>query len=299
MNNIKKDIKKAKSLLKKDVKKEKSGKNRLIYLALTLALALISYFAYTYLMPTGDVVVHFIDVGQGDATLIVAPGGAVLIDGGDNHMGSRVVDYLLSQNIRHLDYVIATHPHADHIGGLIDVINHLPINTVIIPEVVHTTRTFERFIDALENNEVNVAAPVAGGGFRLGDVRFTVLAPNSSGHRNLNHYSIVLLMEYGSVSFLFTGDAEELTEREIIQNHNIRADVLQVGHHGSFTSTTAEFLDEIRPKIGVISLGYNNRYGHPHNVVLNRLQERNILIYRTDYHGHVVISTDGRGIYVQ
>jgi len=254
---------------------------------------------YTFWQDGDYTFVHFIDVGQGDATLIQTPSGTMLIDGGDNHMGDTVVDYLLHSGVYFLDYVIATHPHADHIGGLISVLDSFPIGTLIMPNRAHTTLTFERFLDAIERNNVHVIEPIVGAVMELGDAVFTVVAPNSYGHAGLNDYSIVMHMAYGNVNFLFTGDAEAVSEREMLAyGHNISADILRVGHHGSSTSTIYEFLHEVDPIIAVISAGYGNPFGHPHNSVINRLYDRGVSIYRTDYHGHIVITTDGQNIWV-
>lgn len=243
--------------------------------------------------------VHFIDVGQGDAVLIRTSEGDMLIDGGDNHMGQTLVNYLQSQGVMRLDYVIATHPHADHIGGLIPVIRAFYINTLIMPNVAHTTRTFERFIQALEDNDINTRPPQIGENLHLGEAIFTVVAPNSAGHANLNDYSISLHMAFGDTSFLFTGDAERVSEEEMLAaGHNLSADVLHVGHHGSATSTTEDFLTAVSPAIAIISVGEDNAHGHPHATVLARLVAQGVRVYRTDTHGDVVVVTDGEALEV-
>jgi len=248
----------------------------------------------------GEAAVHFIDVGQGDSVLVQTTQGSVLIDGGDNHMGDRVVAYLRNAGINEITYVIATHPHADHIGGLISVLYEFPVGTLIMPPVAHTTETFRNFLAAIENNDVPLKEPVAGNTFSVGDAVFTIIAPNSYGYQNLNDYSVSVRMVLGSTSFIVTGDAEELSELEMIKaGHYLSSDVLRVGHHGSRTSTTQEFLSAVNPSIAVINVGRDNGHGHPHGVVMNRLQDAGIRIYRTDEHGHIVMVTDGTVISVR
>jgi len=267
--------------------------------------AITAYFGYTFANPLlpialedGHAAVHFIDVGQGDAVLIQTTAGHVLIDGGDNHMGERVALYLQYAGVQELAYVIATHPHADHIGGLIEVLNTLPVGTLIMPNVTHTTRTFERFLDAIEHNHISLREPVAGSTFYVGDAVFTIIAPNSSGHANLNNYSVSIRMVLGDTSFVFTGDAEVESETQmILAGHTLYSDVLHVGHHGSSTSTTQAFFDAVSPSIAVIQLGANNTYGHPHREVRERLE--GIRVYRNDEHGDIVLVTDGETITVR
>jgi len=247
----------------------------------------------------GEIAVHFIDVGQGDSVLIHTDQGSVLIDGGDSHMGQQVVDYLRRAGVTELAYVVATHPHADHIGGLIEVLHQLPVGMLIMPPVAHTTLTFERFLDAIEYNNVPLREPVVGSSFDVGDAQFTIIAPNSTGHSNLNDYSVSVRLVFGATSFVFTGDAEATAELEMIDaGHNLTADVLHVGHHGSNTSTAQEFLDAIDPSIAVINVGAGNSYGHPHNAVMSRLRVAGIRIYRTDHHGNVVVVSDGTNLVV-
>ncbi|MCL2235964.1 MAG: MBL fold metallo-hydrolase [Defluviitaleaceae bacterium] len=258
----------------------------------------IDLFAGGQIPADGYVYVHFIDVGQGDAVLIRTAYGAVLIDGGDNHMGQRVIDYLHSHGVRELAYVIATHPHADHIGGLIPIISEFPIGTLIMPNVTHTTLTFERFIEALENSHINVSPPVIGDTFAFGEAVFTIIAPNSSGYSNLNDYSVATHLTFGSTSFLFTGDAERTSEGEMVALHSLSANVLHVGHHGSNTSTTEEFLSAVSPQIAVISVGANNTFGHPHSQVITRLVSHGVRVYRTDIHGNITITSNGTNVTV-
>jgi DNA internalization-related competence protein ComEC/Rec2 len=243
--------------------------------------------------------VHFIDVGQGDSILIEADNSAMLIDAGENNKGSVVVDYLKSQNIKELYYVIGTHPHSDHIGGLDTVLNSFPVKKVIMPEVSHTTETYEDVLDAVEKNNLTITRPVVGSSYQLGPATFTILAPNSSSYEELNDYSIVLKLTYGNTSFLFTGDAGIASEKEMLKTGlDLSADVLKIGHHGSISSSSKEFLDAVNPSYAMICVGKNNDYGHPHAETLRALKERDIKLYRTDMQGTVVFTSDGKNISV-
>ncbi|MCL2421921.1 MAG: MBL fold metallo-hydrolase [Defluviitaleaceae bacterium] len=248
----------------------------------------------------GEAVLHFIDAGQSDATLIVTDAGTMLIDAGSRSAGPGVVEYIRNLGIRELTYVVATHPHEDHIGGMDLVLNQFDIGMVLMPEVTHTTRTFERMIDAIEDNNIPVRAPAADSTIQLGGAIFTVIGPNNSGHANLNNMSLSLRMAFGATSFIFTGDAERIAELEMIAaGHYLRSDVLHVGHHGSSTSTVQEFLDAVVPSIAVIAVGKGNRYGHPHEDVMERLVAAGLRIYRSDYHGDIVMTTNGTDIQVR
>ena len=248
----------------------------------------------------GTARLHFIDVGQADATLIITDGGTMLIDAGSRSSGPRVVEYIQNLGITTLTYVVATHPHEDHIGGMDLVLNEFNIGTLLLPPVSHTTRTYERMIDAIENNNIHTVAPSAGDVINLGGAIFTVIHPNSDHYRNLNDWSISLRMAFGGVSMVTTGDAEIPAEREMIAaGHYLRADILRLGHHGSSTSTTQEFLDAVSPSIAIIQVGEGNRYGHPHQEVMERLYAANLRIYRNDHHGDIIITTDGTNIEVR
>ncbi|MCL2852796.1 MAG: MBL fold metallo-hydrolase [Defluviitaleaceae bacterium] len=248
----------------------------------------------------GLVTVTFIDVGQGDSTLIQTENAAMLIDGGVRTAYPKISEILRREGISRLDYVIATHPHADHIGGLVPLIdsdNGIGIGTVIMPNLVHTTRTYENFLAALIDNQIDVQEPYPGKTLELDSAVFTIIAPNSSGYGNLNNYSIVMIMDHGDSSFLFAADAESDSEREILENfEDISADVLRVGHHGSRTSTSEEFLDAISPRYAVISAGADNQYGHPHHEVLDRLNRRGVYTLRTCERGNIEMVSGADGI---
>jgi len=248
---------------------------------------------------SGIVEVHFIDVGQGDAILIESENESMLIDAGENNKGTLVSEYLKSQNITNLDYVIGTHPHSDHIGGLDQVINSFSIGMVILPSVVHTTDTYEDLLDAVENNQLSITNAVVGNQYSLGSATFTILAPNSSSYEDLNNYSVVIKLTYDDTSFLFTGDAEKLSETEMLSGTmDLTADVLKLGHHGSAYSTNEEFLDAVHPDYVVISVGKDNKYDHPHAETLQAMQTNHIKVYRTDVQGSVVFTSDGKNISV-
>lgn len=247
--------------------------------------------------PAANLKVHFIDVGQGDCILIEDGNSAMLIDAGNPQNGPDIVSYIKKLGISKLDFVIATHPHADHIGGMADVINAFDIGKLIMPKVEHTTRTFENLLLTIRNKGLKITAPVPGTEYRLGNTSFTILAPNSSSYKNLNDYSVVVRLTYGSTSFLFTGDAEQTSEKEILaKGYNIKSDVLKVGHHGSKTSTTTRFLDAVSPRYAVICVGANNQYGHPAPETLSKLAERGIKVYRIDEAGTIIATSDGKSI---
>lgn len=242
--------------------------------------------------------VHFIDVGQADSILIQTPDGkSMLIDAGNNADGQAVVSYLKGQGVSKIDILVGTHPHEDHIGGMDNVINSFEIGQIYMPKVSHTTKTYEDVLTAISRKGLKITSPTPGSTFSLGEVRFTILAPNSSTYEDMNDYSIVLKMEYGNTSFLFTGDAEQVSENEIIaKGYNLKADVLKVGHHGSSSSTSQAFLDKVSPKYAVIMVGSDNNYGHPHKETMDKLEAKGIPVYRTDENGTIVATSDGNNI---
>lgn len=243
----------------------------------------------------GNIEVHFIDVGQGDSVFIRQGDFSMLIDGGENSYGDLVVDYLRGEGIEKLDYVIGTHPHSDHIGGIDDVINSFDIGKVIMPKVTHTTKTFEDVILAIKNKELKITTPNVGDKYSLGDGEFIILGPSSDDYKNLNDYSIMLKLSYGDTSFLFTGDAEKVAEEELLSlDYDISVDVLHVGHHGSKTSSRG--LDKIKPKYGIIQVAEDNIYNLPNEMILDRLKDNNVEIYRNDIHGTVKVISDGTDI---
>lgn len=242
--------------------------------------------------------VNYIDVGQGDSILVQVNGKNLLIDAGPNESTDKLISYLNKQNIKKLDYIVATHPHEDHIGAMDSVIKKYDIGEFYAPKKTTTTKTFENMINSLKSKDIKINVAKAGINLNLGDnVKCELLAPNSSNYENLNNYSVVIKITYGKSKFLFTGDAEKLSEKEILnKNYDLSSDVLKIGHHGSSSSSSKEFLDKVSPKIAVISLGKNNDYGHPHKETTTELKKRNIQTYRTDIDGSVVLISDGKNI---
>lgn len=245
--------------------------------------------------------VHFIDVGQGDSTLIITPDKkTVLIDAGDEQHSSRTTGYIKSQGIDKLDLVIATHPDADHIGGMDKIIKNFDIGMFSMPLVSKDTKQYKEIKQELKNKKLKNKPLYTGDGLSIGkDVKLQILSPQKNRtYSDTNEYSIVARLLYKEVSFLFMADATMENEIAIINDFDdIRADVLKLGHHGSSTSTSDYFLGKVNPSIGVISCGKNNKYGHPHKEVMNLLEKYNIMIFRTDEQGSIVLKSDGYKIY--
>lgn len=242
---------------------------------------------------------HTIDVGQGDCILLECGGEYMLIDSGEAAAENNVKDYLNSLNVKKLDYVVITHPHSDHCGGMSSVLQDFDTDTIIMPDVSHTTSVWEKLVDTIKEKDIPVKKAAAGDTYMLSSCRLTVLAPNAESYNNLNNYSVVLKAVYGDTSFLLTGDAEELSENEMTEKgFDLSADVLKVGHHGSNTSTSESFLKKVGPEYAVISDGAGNDYGHPHKEILKRLDSAGAQIYRTDLLGTIVITSDGSNISV-
>lgn len=255
----------------------------------------------------GNLQIHFIDVGQADSILIKQDNNYMLIDGGNNEDGDMLVKYLKEQGVEKLDYIIATHPHEDHIGGLDDVLNEFDTDLVLMPDKITTTKTFEDFLLAIKNrqdiknkNGENVTlkkVPKLEEKYNLGNASFVIYAPNSSSYDELNNYSIVIKLSFGNNAFLFTGDAEKLSEKEMLdKNYDLKADVLKIGHHGSSTSTSDEFLEAVSPKYAVLSVGEDNSYNLPKKTVMDKFKNNNIPVYRTDEQGAIILNSDGTNI---
>ena len=274
---------------------------------LVLAAVILIYVVYTnYFAPgpeptvvDGNAEISVIDVGQGDAILIQTASEVVLIDAGPGSSKNALLDYLVFRGVESIDYAVFTHPHEDHIGGAAMVMENFAVKNVILPDVVHTSSTFENMIDAIEKSGAAVHQAIYGTEYDIGGIRLTILAPISKEYDELNDYSVVVRMDYGETSFMFTGDAEALVERQMLEKYSpamLDCDFMKASHHGSSTSNTREFLEAVSPDIIAISCGKGNSYGHPHKEVMAEFADMGVDIYRTDTMGTLVFVTDGKEI---
>lgn len=249
---------------------------------------------YSSSVAEGILEVYFLDVGQADSILIRNNEEVMLIDAGNNEDGALLSSYISSLGIDTFKYVVGTHPHEDHIGGLDNIINDFNIETIFLPDVITTTKTFTEVLDAIEAKSMSYEVPKIGDKYSLGTADIEVIYTGTD-ESDLNNTSIVLRLDFGSTSLLFTGDATDKTE-ELILNKNIDVDVLKVGHHGSRYSSTLEFLEKVSPEYAIISVENPNSYGHPHSETLEKFQNANIEVHRTDEEGTILLSTDGEKI---
>lgn len=240
--------------------------------------------------------IHFIDVGQADAALVLCDDAAMLIDGGNKEDSSLIYTYLKNLAVDHLDYIVCTHPHEDHIGGLPAALNVATVDYALCPVTFYDSDRFEAFSTYLERAGVPITVPTPGDSFSLGSATVEVLGP-ASVTDDLNNSCIVLRITYGDTSFLFTGDAEYEEEQAILDSGaHLQSTVLKVGHHGSANSTSYRFLYEVMPQYAVISVGNNNPYGHPTEAALSRLRDADVKVYRTDLQGDVTCTSDGTSV---
>lgn len=287
------------------MKKNYLRKNRYYLLLIIIILSLYSIVINSnssirtkHYLPN-KIYVHYIDVGQGDSILVQVNNKNLLIDSGPKSDKYKLLDYLQSLDIHTIDYVIATHPHEDHIGNMNSLIKKYEILNFYAPKVESATKSFESMVEALKSKKLKINVISKGtDSINLGsDTRVTVFSSTENSYDNLNNYSPVMKIEYGNTSFLFTGDAEKDIEMKLVSNNeDIKSDVLKVGHHGSSTSSSEEFIKSINPSIAVISVGEDNTYDHPNGSTLSHLNENNVKIYRTDQQGTIILSSDGSTI---
>ncbi|WP_336788466.1 ComEC/Rec2 family competence protein [Paenibacillus sp. MMO-177] len=280
-------------------------KLRNLTLATTLFASIFASPAYAA-APTkpekGKLSVYFLDVGQGDATYIKTPNGDdILIDGGNNKYGDTVVDDLKKLGVDDIEIMISTHPDADHVGGMDTILSAFKVEAVYAPKVSHTTQTFKDFLTAVKNEKLTIKEAKAGVTLPLKGITATFVGPTKEyAKSDLNDWSAVLRVVNGKNSFLFTGDAEQKSEADMISSKaTLKSDVLKVGHHGSDTSSSTAFIKAVAPKYAVISVGAKNSYGHPTATTLNTLKTANATVYRTDKSGTITFVSDGTKITVK
>ena len=244
--------------------------------------------------------VHFIDVGQADCILLSCGDDYMLIDGGNAADGYTVRSYLENAGVDKLDLLVATHPHEDHIGGLPTVLTYFEAETIWTTEITYSNSTIRKFLEAADKQDAPVVQPTGGETFLLGSALVTVLGPVSTNYEDVNNLSLVLMVEFEDTRFLFTGDMETLAEGDMLdfwgEEFNWKADVLKVGHHGSYSSTGYRLLREVAPTWAVIPCGYQNEYGHPHENTLSRLRDAEVITFRMDLMSTVIALSDGETI---
>lgn len=289
------------SVSKSDVKGMVRFAKRYPVLAVIIAVIIVGVFVFQSVqdnankvtIPMDGLYVHYIDVGQGDSELVCCGGEYMLIDAGEPSASDTVVDYLNDHGIEKLDYVVCSHGHADHCGGLDAVVENFEVGTVLTSPYPGDTASYEIFSDAVAAKGLAMTVPELGESYTLGEAKFEFVGPLEQ-YDNLNDDSLVMRLEYGDTSFLFTGDMTSKAERDLLEDGaNVKCDVLKVGHHGSSGSSSYRFLYEAEPKIAVISCEAGNSYGHPHEEALSRLNDCGAEIYRTDLESSIVIFSNG------
>ena len=243
--------------------------------------------------------VHYLDVGQGDSIFIELPNNeTMLIDAAESYQSENIINYLKNLNYQKIDYVIGTHPHTDHIGGLKNIINTFEIGKFFMPKVVSTTKTYESLLMAIKDKNLKINTAKAGTSIIDTDaLKINILAPNNSIYTELNNYSVVTKITYGTTKFSFMGDAEKLSENEI--KENVTADVIKIGHHGSNTSSSIDFIKKVNAKYGIISVGLNNKYNLPKEETITNWENSGTKIYLTSTNGTIRASSDGTNIKIE
>ena len=265
----------------------------IVFYYIDKTLASLDYNIENDIVYQDGLVVHYLDVGQGDSIFIKFPNNkTMLIDAGEKEYGSKVVNYIKNLNYNKIDYIIATHPHTDHIGGLSLVIDSFDIGKIYMPKVTTTTYTYENLLKTIKNKGLKITTGVKGVNIiNEDDLKVSILSPQDHDYDNLNNYSIVIKIVYKDRSFLFMGDSEKLIEKEITDD--VSCDVLKIGHHGSSTSSSLDFLNKTNAKYAIISVAKNNDYHHPHESVIKNIKKSGMEILKTSDNGDIIISTDG------
>lgn len=280
------------------------GKKKNIIIILTIIL-LGAYLIFNNMQPTkenvGELEIYILDVDQGDSTFIKFHNNkTMLIDGGSKSKSDRVISNLRELEVDKIDYLIATHPHEDHIGGLPEVIRNFNIENIYLPNKTNNTKIFEELLLEIKNHSVNVKEAKLG--LKIleeNDLKVRFIGPDKI-YKDINNNSAIVNIEYGNFKSIFMGDAEKASEMALLErNIKLKSNLLRVGHHGSDTSTTDVFLDRVKPEYSVVSVGKDNRYGHPDNEVIKRLESIGSQIFRTDQDGNIKISTDGIEIKIE
>ena len=248
---------------------------------------------------TDYLIIHYIDVDQADGMLLIAGDTTVLIDAGNLETAGKMVDYLHRFGVEELDLVVNTHPHMDHMGGINTVMNAFPTKEVWCSHATYDSAAFQYFVSAAQRQDLSIQHPEPGTVYAADGLTIKVLGPLQTvdKYNDLNDTSLVLMVEFGEKRFLFTGDMEAFAENQLVQSSaDLKADVLKVGHHGSYSSTSQSFLNKVSPEYGIISCGRDNEYGHPHKEPMTQLKNADVELYRTDLMGDIVLVTDGQTI---
>ncbi len=277
--------------------------NNIIYVISAILVVIILALACYYIFRTekeakvvSGLEVHFIDVGQAESILIRLEDHNILIDAGNNKDGKLLVKYFKNLGIKEFDYIIGSHPHEDHIGGLDNIINEFDIKNIMMPDVTTNTKTFEDVLKAIEKKKLKIEVPVIDNTFKIGELTFKVIYTGTN-EEDLNSDSIILRMDYKNHSYLFTADTTGDIEKQLLDK-DIDVDVYKAAHHGSVYSNTYEFLERVTPKYAVIMLGKENEYYYPHIKAVNRIKKHTKELYRTDQDGTIIFKDDGENIEV-
>lgn len=279
-------------------------KRFLLILAVTAALfSAVFIYRKSSEIPVGTdgLYVHFIDVGQGDCELVICGDKTMLIDCGEESQAARVISYLRNLHIKKLDYIIATHPHSDHMGGMYRIIENFYVDEIYFPDVpnkdIPTQQFFMKFLDACDTYGVKLKQAKIGGKISLGDAKAKFIAPCRNQYENMNDYSAAVILKYGKTSFFMGGDAENESENDMLMSGKLeKVNVYKASHHGSDSSGSKDFLNVLKPDAVVISCGADNPYGHPSAKALRRIKKHTDNIYRTDICGDITAYSDGNEI---